>query len=144
MALKELEQQFLSQKETEVQNLESLHESVLSRLREELSDKSSQLALALEELKQLKIQLLKEEKGLGSATSQVNMLRLEFNQMQSNLLASQKHCEEAVLENGQLKVTLESLRRQMKDLDRGHVEELKRTRVNLTAEIEAIWKERVK
>lgn len=144
VALNELKQEILSQKEDEVQTLQSLHASELSKLRSDLSDKTSQLDLALEEVKRLKNELDKGEKGLGSATSQIDRLRDELNQAQSSLLASQRHCEQSMTENAQLKTTVESLRRQKKELDQGHIEELKKTRADLTAELETVWKERVK
>ena len=144
MVLGELKQEILSQKEDEIQILQELHASEVSKLRSELSDKTSRLDLALEELKRLKSDLLKGEKGLGSATSQIDKLREELNQAQSSLLASQRHCEQSMTENAQLKTTVESLKRQKKELNRGHVEELKKTRADLTAELEAVWKERVK
>ena len=144
MVLGELKQEILSQKEDEIQILQGLYASEVSKLRSELSDKTSRLDLALEELKRLKSDLLKGEKGLGSATSQIDKLREELKQAQSGLLASQRHCEQSMTENAQLKTTVESLKRQKKELNRGHVEELKKTRADLTAELEAVWKERVK
>lgn len=144
MALNELKQQIITQKEDEMQTLQSLYSSELSKLRAELSDKTSELDLTLEELKRLKSELLKGEKGLGSATSQIDKLREELNRTHSDLLASQRHYEQAATENAQLKATVESLKRQKKELDRGHIEEMKKMRTDLTAELEAIWKERMK
>ncbi len=143
-SLDTLKLHLLSQKDQELQQLNDLHSSKISELEAELANKSSDLEQVLEELNSLKDKLCKEEKGLGSANSAIDELRSHLTQCQSTLLASQRECADVKTGNAQLKSTMESLQRQKVEAERAHWEELRKTRADLTAQLEAAWKERVK
>lgn len=144
MSLDSLKAQLLSEKDQELQTLTHQHSTQLSSLIAKLADKNSQLQNTLEELNTFKDKLFKEEQGLGSAISQIDQLKANLKQCQSSLLTSQRECADVKTENAQLKSTVEALQRKSKEGESAHTEEIRRTKTDLTAQLEATWKERIR
>lgn len=103
-ALEELQRQMQLQREEEVGELKQRLESENSQLRRDFSDKSSELELALVQLKRLESELAKREQGLGSAASSLEALKAELMTAQGDLMASRKEKEGAVKERDRLLV----------------------------------------
>ncbi len=144
LSLDAIRRQLLSEKDLELQQLNDLYTSKLSKLEAELTNKTLELAQALEQLKSLNDILLREKQGLGSATSTIDELRAGLVQCQSSLLTSQQQFADVTTENAQLRSTMESLQRQKVESEKTRCEELKRCKMDLTTQLEAVWMERIK
>lgn len=144
LSLNAIRQQLLAENDQELQQINDLYASKLSKLETELMNKTLELEQALEQLKSLNNKLLREEQGLGSATSTIDELRAGLVQCQSSLLTSQQQCAGVATQNAQLKSTVESLQRQSVENERTNCEKLKRCKTDLTAQLEATWMERIK
>ena len=169
-ALEELKKTLDSQYDEERWKLSETHLAEISKLKAVLTDKTAELDVATEELKRLKSAVTKSEQGLGSATEQVETLRSQIGHLQRELSTTKTQLEGGKGENDKLKVrryrhtsvpsscqkfmycmsacvskaTLESLRRQLKEKEKSHLEEMKRAKDELTQQLEEKWKERLK
>ena len=164
-ALEELRKKLASQYDEERWKLSETHLAEISKLNTLLTDKSTELGIAMEELKRLRSAVTRSEQGLGSATGQVEKLRSQLGQIQGELTSTRTQLEGSKRENDQLKVMpksaqlaiivccvyvylfkvmLDSVRQQHKDMEKAHHEEIKRTKDELTQQLEERWKERLK
>lgn len=105
-AVSELQGQMESEKEEELKKLKQRMEDEISQLRSILSDKSSELDLAQEQLKRLEYELAKKEQGMGSVTSSMEELRAELVNIQGELVVSRKEREAALKEKVKLVVSI--------------------------------------
>ena len=162
-ALEELRKKLASQYDEERWKLSETHLGEISKLNALLTDKSAELDIATEELKRLRSAVAESEQGLGSATGQVEKLRRQLGQLQGEISSTKTQLEGSKRENDQLKVwnilykcpvvncicvylkvMLESLKQQHREMEKSHCEELKRTKDELTQQLEEKWKERLK
>lgn len=102
--LEELKRDLTSQHNEEQVKLSEKHAAEISKLNTLLTDRSSELDLATEELKRLQTAVAKSEQGLGSATGEVEKLRSQVGQLQGELSSAQRQLEGSKKEISQLKV----------------------------------------
>lgn len=103
-ALEELRCQLESAARQEIQGIIAQHTSEVATLQNSIANKSSELKSLQAELETLRLAMSQREKGLGSATEQVEKLQMELGQIQEQLRREERAREESRKENSQLKV----------------------------------------
>lgn len=104
-ALEELQRRLQSEREEEVQQLKEKFEAEITQLRDDLSDRTSELELAQAELQRLESELSKREKGLGSAADSLERLREELRRVRGDLSTARRGNEERTKERDKLVVS---------------------------------------
>ena len=104
-ALDELRAQMESDKEEELKKLKQKLEDEKNQLQSVLSDKTSELDIAREQLKRLEYELAKKEQGMGSVASSLEKLREELMSVQGELAVAQREKDTEMKERIRLQVS---------------------------------------
>ncbi len=103
-ALEELRQRLEAAARQEIQGIIGQHGSEVVALQDSIASKTSELESVRLELETVRLAMSERDKGLGSATEQVEKLRVELGRSQEELRRRERAWEESRKENTELKV----------------------------------------